>query len=115
MGYKLDTRIIIEKFKSKEREPETKEIIDIWEDYHKCWTRFKALSGKKFAEQYSSNYMRLDNFVIRYCKKTEILLDIDSLKDYRINLKGKLYTIKYAYDINNTHDYISLECELIGG
>lgn len=114
MSYKLDTRIIIEKFSHKERDKESKELIDIWKEYHPCWAGFKAMSGKKFAEQHGTNYQRLDNLVVRYSNKTSPLLDIRALGNYRINIKGQLYTIKYPYNIKNQNTYISLECELIG-
>lgn len=114
MSYKLDTRIVIEKFSHKEREQESKELVDVWESYFPCWAGFKAMSGKKFAEQHGTNYQRLDNIVVRYSKDTAQLLDISTLGDYRINIKGQLYTIKYPYNIKNQNTYISLECELIG-
>lgn len=108
----LGCKISIEKFLRKERSKETKEIIDIWDsNYYKCWAELKTLSGKKFAEQNSTQYKRVDSFKVRYFNKTKVLLE-DNLENFRLIYKGKIYKISYAYDIKDEHMYIDLECEL---
>lgn len=108
---RLTERITIEKFKERSKD-ENGNIVDIFEEYYPCWANFRALSGKKFAEQQATKYTRVDSFTIRYCKKASELLFSD-LENYRISFKGRSYTIKYPYDIKNEHNFIDLECELI--
>lgn len=108
---RLTERIIIKKFKERSKDDDGN-LIDIFEDYYECWANFKALSGKKFAEQQANKYTRVDSFTIRYCKKSSELLFSD-LEQYKIGFKGRFYTIKYPYDIKNEHNFIDLECELI--
>lgn len=110
--YKLSERIVIQKFKERSKD-EDGNIIDIFEDYYPCWASFRALSGKKFAENQGTQYKRVDSFVVRYCKKINDI-QFEDLDKYKIIFKQRVYSIKYGYDIKNEHNYIDLECEIIG-
>lgn len=109
--YKLTERITIKKFKEN-IEDENGNSTDFYDEFYSCWASYKALSGKKFAEQQATHYQKLDSFVIRYCKKASELL-VEDLEKYQIVFREKVYSIKYPYDIENQHTFIDLECELI--
>lgn len=106
----MNDRIIIEKYIGKERDKETNELIEKWDKYYSCWCEYKALSGKKFAEQNSTHYKRVDSFKIIFCNKSKVFL-YEDLEKYRIIFKGRIYKILYPYDIKNEHEFIDLECE----
>lgn len=109
---RLTERIRIEKLAGRIKDEEGN-IQDNFEEYYTCWANFKALSGKKFAEQQGTQYIRKDSFIIRYCKKVSAIIDAQDLEDFRIVYKGKIYKIIYPYDIKNEHEYVDLECEIV--
>lgn len=111
MMYKLNRKIIIEKYAGKIKD-ENGNIIEQYEEYYSCWAGFRAMSGKKFAEQQSTLYKRVDSFIVRYCGKTKDLLEED-LEKFTVILGNKRYKIAYPYDIKDEHKYIDLECECI--
>lgn len=110
--YKLNRRIVIEKYSGKSKD-ENGNLIENYSVYYICWARFKSMSGKKFAQQQATHYKRLDSFVIRFCIRTKALL-LDDLELYRVIYQGKKYKIKYPYNIEDKNNYIDLECEIIG-
>lgn len=109
--YKLNDRITIKKLVSKSKD-ENGNLNDVYEDVYKCWSGYKALSGKKFSEQNATHFKRVDSFLVRYCMFTSSLLEGD-LEQYVLHHKNKSYKISYAYDIKNEKSFVDLECELI--
>ena len=109
---KLTERIIIEKFLGEVQTPngfdETK-----WDNYYKCWSAYKDVSGKEFIAAKATNSENIVTFTVRYCNKIKALLIPGANKNFRIKYKGFYYNIEYTNDYNNSHEFVDIKATII--
>ena len=100
--YKLDKRIVIQKYTSK-----TVNGFDSgdWIDYKIVWANINNLFGREYWEAKNCNAENTLNIVIRYSKDVEIL----NSKDYRIKWENRLFNITFIDNIKYENKYLKLK------
>lgn len=105
----LTERITIEKLETTQDEDNFE--VENWQEYYKCWSGFKTVSGKEFFNAKANNIQEIVTFTIRYCNKAKALLEPGAENKFRIKYKGYYYNIiPPVSDYSNLHNFIDIRC-----
>lgn len=110
---RLTERMILQKYDTLEGDEEGFSNSHWDEDYYSCWCSFRSVSGKEYFSAKTDNSENIVTFTVRYCNKTKPLVEPGATKEFRILYKKNLYNIKYACDIQDKHQWITIKAEVI--
>lgn len=108
---RLNERIIIEELSMIQNQNGFEE--ERWNEYYKCWSSFRKVKGSKFIAAKTDNAENIVTFTVRYCNKLKILLDIESIKNFRINFKEHYYNLEYIDDYDQKHEWVDIKAKII--
>lgn len=103
----LTERIIIQEYLSVQNDNGFEKMQ--WNDYYKCWSAFRTISGKEYVSAKATQSENVVTFTVRFCRKTSELLKNGATKRFRVVFKGNIYDIEYCNDYENLHNFIDIK------
>jgi SPP1 family predicted phage head-tail adaptor len=103
----LDKRITFQKFTVDTNENGFP--IEDWMYYKKVWASMNNLFGKEFYSAKAVQSEKTIEFVMRYSKDLEVLLDENSTNLYRIFWNNRVFDITFVDDIKYQHEWLKIK------
>jgi SPP1 family predicted phage head-tail adaptor len=107
----LDKRISFQKLTSGQNNNGFPE--EIWLDYKPVWATMNNLFGNEFYSAMAVQSETTIEFIMRYSKDLEVLLEKDGTKLYRIFWNGKAFNITFVDDIKYQHIWLKVKAMVI--
>ena len=104
---KLNKRITIQKdatYTDKSGFP-----VEKWDDYKTVWASMNNLFGAEFYSAMATQSEKTVEFIVRYSKVLEVLLEKNGTKLYRIYWNKRTFNITFVDDIKYQHLWLKIK------
>lgn len=103
----LDKRITFQKYTSYINDNGFP--VEDWVFYKKVWSKVNNLFGKEYYSAKATQSENTIEFLMRYSKDLEVLLEKDGTKLYRIFWNNREFNITFVDDIKYHHTWLKVK------